>query len=149
MLTRIGSVEIWRILESVEAYMDPREFFPDMGEDGLSLIRSVVPRQLCPDTGLTLLPIQGFLIKTPQHTILVDACVGNDKTCDFFENWHKRSDGRFLAGLIDDGCRFRFVHPYACRSCWMEYTVRKRALDPDISERSLYHARSRQRLFQC
>jgi glyoxylase-like metal-dependent hydrolase (beta-lactamase superfamily II) len=103
MLTRIGNVEIWRILESVDAFMDPREFFPDMGEDGLSLMQNMVPRQLCPDTGFILLPIQGFLIKTPRHTILVDACVGNDKTCDFFENWHKRSDGRFMAGLIAAG----------------------------------------------
>ncbi len=103
MLTRIGAIEIWRILESVEAFMDPQDLFPDMGEDGLSLMQSVAPRQLCPDTGRILLPIQGFLIKTPQHTILVDACVGNDKTCDFFENWHKRSDGRFMAGLIAAG----------------------------------------------
>jgi len=103
LLTRIGAIEIWRILESVEAYMDPLEFFPDLGEDGLSLMQHVVPRQLCPDTGLILLPIQGFLVKTPQHTILVDACVGNDKTCSFYENWHQRSDGRFMAGLTAAG----------------------------------------------
>jgi len=103
LLTRIGTIEIWRILESVDAFMDPMKFFPNMGEDGLTLMQSLAPRQLCPDTGLILLPIQGFLIKTPQHTILVDACVGNDKTCAYFENWHKRSDGRFMAGLISAG----------------------------------------------
>jgi len=58
MLTRIGNVEVWRILESVEAFMDPLEFFPDLGEDGLELMRKVVQRQLCPDTGLLLLPIE-------------------------------------------------------------------------------------------
>jgi glyoxylase-like metal-dependent hydrolase (beta-lactamase superfamily II) len=103
MLTRIGTIEVWRILESVDAFMDPLEFFPDMGEDGLSLMQNVVPRQLCPDTGFILLPIQGFLIKTPQHTILVDACVGNDKNYDFFKKWYKRSDGRFMAGLMAAG----------------------------------------------
>ena len=103
MLTRIGNVEVWRILESVEAFMDPLEFFPDLGEDGLDLMRKVVPHQLCPDTGLLLLPIQGFLIKTSAHVILVDACAGNHKTFPFHENWNKRSDGRFMAGLVAAG----------------------------------------------
>ena len=34
---------------------------------------------------------------------LVDACVGNDKTCDFHTAWHRRSGGRFLAGLAAAG----------------------------------------------
>ena len=103
MLTRIGNVEIWRILESIEAFMDPLDFFPDMDEEGLQLLHREVPRQICPSTGRLLIPIQGFLLKTPQHVILVDACVGNDKTCDFFPNWNKRSDGRFMAGLAAAG----------------------------------------------
>ena len=103
MLTRIGNVEVWRILESVEAFMDPLEFFPDLSEDGLELMRKIVPRQLCPDTGLLLLPIQGFLIKTSAHIILVDACAGNHKTVPFHDNWNKRSDGRFMAGLVAAG----------------------------------------------
>jgi glyoxylase-like metal-dependent hydrolase (beta-lactamase superfamily II) len=103
MLTRIGNIEIWRILESVTPFMEPLDFFPDMGADGLELLRREVPRQVCPDSGRMLLPIQGFLIKTPQHTILVDACVGNDKSNDWFPAWHQRSDGRFMAGLAAAG----------------------------------------------
>jgi glyoxylase-like metal-dependent hydrolase (beta-lactamase superfamily II) len=103
MLTQIGDVEIWRILESVDPFLEPLEFFPDMGEDGLALIRQEAPNQLCPETGMMLIPIQGFLIKTSIHTILVDACVGNDKTCKFHEQWHNRSGGRFLAGLTAAG----------------------------------------------
>lgn len=99
MLLRLGDVEIWRVLESVDPFMDPKEFFPDMGPEGLELMRQEAPRQLCQKTGKMLLPIQGFLVKTPQHVILIDACIGNDKTCEFEESWHKRSDGRFLAGL--------------------------------------------------
>ena len=103
MLLRLGDIEIWRILESVDPFLKPQDFFPDMEPDGLELIRSKAPRQLCPKTGMMLLPIQGFLIKTPQHVILVDACIGNDKTCEFEQQWHMRSDGRFLAGLTAAG----------------------------------------------
>lgn len=99
MLARIGNVEIWRVLESVDPFLTPLEFFPDMGDEGLALMRQEVPHQLCAKTGLMLIPIQGFLIKTPQHSVLVDACVGNDKTCKSFDIWHKRSDNRFMAGL--------------------------------------------------
>ncbi len=91
MLTRIGNVEIWRILESVDPFIDPLEFFPTMGQDGLSEMQEKAPGQLCAETGRILLPIQGFLIKTRRHNILVDACVGNDKSYEFFGAWHKRS----------------------------------------------------------
>jgi glyoxylase-like metal-dependent hydrolase (beta-lactamase superfamily II) len=103
MLARIGNVEIWRILESVDPFLTPQEFFPDMEPDGPDVMRRETPRQLCPDTGSMLIPIQGFLLKTPQHVVLVDACIGNDKTFDFHPPWHKRSDGRFLAALAAAG----------------------------------------------
>ena len=103
MLTRLGDIEIWRILESVDPFLEPQEFFPDMDEDGLALMRKEAPLQLCPRTGMMLIPIQGFLIKTPRHNILVDACIGNDKTCDFHDIWHKRSDRRFLSSLAAAG----------------------------------------------
>lgn len=102
MLFRMGDIEIWRILESVDPFLEPQKFFPDMKAEDLDLLRREVPRQLCPRTGMILIPIQGFLIRTPRHNILVDACVGNDKTCRI-EQWNMRSDGRFMAGLTAAG----------------------------------------------
>ncbi|WP_112321374.1 MBL fold metallo-hydrolase [Oceanibium sediminis] len=98
MFLRLGDVEIWRILESIDPFLEPHKFFPGMGEDALEFLRREVPRQLCPRTGKVLIPIQGFLLKTGRHNILIDACVGNDKTCRV-KLWNKRSDGRFMAGL--------------------------------------------------
>jgi glyoxylase-like metal-dependent hydrolase (beta-lactamase superfamily II) len=103
VLARIGNVEIWRILESVDPFLTPLEFFPDMGDEGLALMRQEVPHQICSTTGKMLIPIQGFIIKTPQHVVLVDACVGNDKTCRSSDLWHMRSDNRFMAGLAAAG----------------------------------------------
>lgn len=102
MLFRMGDIEIWRILESVDPFLQPQEFFPDMKVEGLDLLRREVPGQLCSKSGMMLIPIQGFLIRTPRHNILVDACVGNDKTCSI-EQWSMRSDGRFMAGLTAAG----------------------------------------------
>ncbi|MEL6207141.1 MAG: MBL fold metallo-hydrolase, partial [Pseudomonadota bacterium] len=73
--------------------------FPEMEADGLDTIRAETPRQICPDTGQMLIPIQGFLLKIPDHVILVDTCVGNDKTFPQVPQWQGRSGTRFLAAL--------------------------------------------------
>jgi glyoxylase-like metal-dependent hydrolase (beta-lactamase superfamily II) len=46
-----------------------------------------------------LLAFQGFLIRTPRHTILVDSCIGNDKERPNRPFWHRRTDGPFLDNL--------------------------------------------------
>ena len=103
MLTRIGNVEIWRILEGISPFLTPAQAFPELGEDGLALMHQVAARQICPETGQFLIPIQAFLIKTPKHVVLIDGCVGNDKTFEMHPHWHMRSDNRFLAGLTVAG----------------------------------------------
>ena len=50
-----------------------------------------------------LLAFQGFLIRTPRHTILVDSCIGNDKERPSRPYWHKRTDGPFLDNLAGLG----------------------------------------------
>lgn len=99
MLCRIGDVEIWRILEANDPFQTPEVLFPTAGPDVRAIIEADVPNACCKQTGKLILPIQGFLLKTPDHLILVDACVGNDKTNTGHTDWHKRSSSRFMASL--------------------------------------------------
>lgn len=99
MLCRIGDVEIWRILEINGPFMMPAELFPKAGPDIEEIIRQHVPEQICQSTGKLILPIQGFLLKTPSGSILIDSCVGNDKTIPGHKDWHQRSSGRFMSAL--------------------------------------------------
>ncbi len=103
MLCRIGQIEVWRILEINAPFLTPEELYPTAGPDVREIIQAHVPNQLCPATGRLILPIQGFLLKTGTHTILVDSCVGNDKTVPGNANWNKRSDNRFMASLTAAG----------------------------------------------
>jgi len=103
MLCKIGDVEVWRILEINGPFRTPEELFPNAGPDVRALIEAHVPQAVCGQTGGLILPIQGFLLKTPSHNILVDSCVGNDKTNQEHPNWHKRSSGRFMAALTAAG----------------------------------------------
>jgi glyoxylase-like metal-dependent hydrolase (beta-lactamase superfamily II) len=99
MLCKIGNIEVWRILEINAPFSAPEELFPTAGPDVHDIINAHVPGQICHGTGRLILPIQGFLLKTPAHTILVDSCVGNDKTVPGTPDWNKRSGNRFMAAL--------------------------------------------------
>ena len=99
MLCRIGNVEVWRILESNDPFKTPEELFPEAGTDVREIIERHVPGACCAGSGKLILPVQGFLLKTPDHLILVDACVGNDKTVPSMPDWHQRKGTRFMSSL--------------------------------------------------
>lgn len=103
MLCKIGEVEVWRILEIHAPFLPPEELFPDAGPDVIDIIEQLVPGSVDFGSGCLILPIQGFLLKTPSHTILVDSCVGNDKSNLGHPAWNQRSDGRFMAALTSAG----------------------------------------------
>ncbi len=99
MLCKIGEIEVWRILEIHSPFMTPEELYPNAGPDVRQIIENLVPGGICAQTGRLILPVQGFLLKTPSHNILVDSCVGNHKNNPNDPDWHQRSDGRFMAAL--------------------------------------------------
>lgn len=103
MLCKIGDVEVWRILESADPFKTPEELYPTAGPDVRAIIENHVRGSICPTSGRLILPVQGFLLKTPAHNILVDSCVGNDKTVPGTPDWHKRSGTRFMAALTAAG----------------------------------------------
>ncbi len=103
MLCRIGEIEVWRLLDFHAPFLPAAELFPTAGPDAARLIADHVPEQIDQATGRLILPVQGFLLKTPTHRILVDACIGNDKTLPRFPDWQHRSSNRFLAALTAAG----------------------------------------------
>ena len=103
MLCRIGEVEVWRLLEMNGPFREATTLFPTAGPDVARIMEALAPGQIEAGTGRVILPIQGFLLKTPDHNVLVDACVGNHKTIPSFETWNMREDGRFLAALAAAG----------------------------------------------
>lgn len=108
MLARIGEVEVWRVLESVTPFATVDWFFPDIDPELLARERGALePHGLRhdPETGKDwiLLPIQAFLLRTPESLVLVDACVGNDKTMPALDFWHRQRSGRFMAALAAAG----------------------------------------------
>ena len=114
MLCKIGEVEVWRILEINGPFVAPEELYPTAGPDVSAVIEALAPGSVCKQSGCLILPVQGFLLKTPSHNILVDSCVGNDKTVPGTPNWHQRSDNRFEAALTAAGVGFDDIDYVLC-----------------------------------
>lgn len=104
MLLRVGDVEIWRILETNGPLTGVFDFFPDLTQSMLDEFDdAILPGSIKPDpeTGepILMLPVQAFLLKTPERNILVDACVGNHKTVPQIPQWENMDGERFMASL--------------------------------------------------
>src|SRR5205823_15105185 len=78
--TRIGNFEVARVADYEGPFFAPGDFFPDFDpavvEENAALLG---PRLIEPGTGKLIFSFHRFVIKTGRHTILVDACIGNDK----------------------------------------------------------------------
>lgn len=103
---RIGDITIERIVEMEIPFMRSEEMFPAAPIELLQQHRHwLEPKAMCPQSGKIIISIQTYIIKTPQHTILVDTCIGCDKTNHYFPEWHQRNDHSWYHKLLASGIR--------------------------------------------
>jgi glyoxylase-like metal-dependent hydrolase (beta-lactamase superfamily II) len=77
----IGNIEVRRVEEMIWT-ISPRFLFVDVTYDDFARHRDwLVPHFCAADLKLRL-SIHTFVVRTPQHTILVDTCIGNDRKRD-------------------------------------------------------------------
>src|SRR3712207_5719634 len=78
---RIGDVAISRVEENAGPSFMPAQLYPDWTPEKLEEHRHwLVPRCYHERTGRFIMSLHSWVIRTDRHTILVDTCVGNDKT---------------------------------------------------------------------
>ena len=100
----IGEIEIRRVPEMVIPFRTPDELFADCTPEALDAHRHwMQPSALCPETGKIILAVQSYLVRTTRHTILIDTCVGCDKSNEGIAPWHKRTDRSWLTRLAAAG----------------------------------------------
>jgi len=97
---RLGDIAIARIVEREEPAFAVSGLLPDATPETLAPYRHwLEPKALDPVTGLLILPIQSYVVRTRRHNILIDGCLGEDKTCRWQMRWHKMRGLRFLSDL--------------------------------------------------
>lgn len=97
-------LKIHRIVDYQGAMVAATTMFPELTEDVLAANRSWLRRigALSPDDRIVLC-FQSYLIQTPDHVVLVDACIGNDKERQTRPHWHHRRDEAYLRALARAG----------------------------------------------
>jgi glyoxylase-like metal-dependent hydrolase (beta-lactamase superfamily II) len=86
---RLGDVTIDRIVELEGPGYDANYFFPDSTPEAWDAEMSwLAPHFYDVKARAYLRAIQGYLVRTPRHTVLIDACVGNQKPRPSTPLWH-------------------------------------------------------------
>ena len=101
----LGNLEIIRALEIVTPF-DPAVFFPDTAAEEWDPHKSwLQPAAMDPETGVLLLYMQSYVVRTSHHTILIDTCVGNHKERSNRPAWHLKDDDVYMQALAAHGLK--------------------------------------------
>jgi glyoxylase-like metal-dependent hydrolase (beta-lactamase superfamily II) len=96
----VSDMTIHRIIEQEYGFTPLFEFLPTLTQEVFEENRSwLEPSAYDAKTGTCVLCFQSYVVKTPHHTILVDSCIGNDKSFPLREAWHGKKDGNWMAAL--------------------------------------------------
>ncbi len=88
----VGAVRIDRVVEFEQPLLPPLALLPDIDDEILARHRGwLEPDLLDPDTGRLVLAFHSFAIRTPESTILVDTCSGNDRERPGKPRYHRKS----------------------------------------------------------
>jgi glyoxylase-like metal-dependent hydrolase (beta-lactamase superfamily II) len=110
----LGDCTVTRIEQSLEPTAELAYLFPEIGDDAVRRhLDWMLPNFVEPGTVRYVLSVHAWLVRTPHHTVLVDACSGNGKTRPTSTR-HHMLDTPFLARLAAAGCRPQDVDYVFC-----------------------------------
>jgi glyoxylase-like metal-dependent hydrolase (beta-lactamase superfamily II) len=105
-IQQIGDITVQRIVEHEIPVYRPTDMFDEATPEALAPYRQwLEPDALCPKTGCLIMPVVSYLVRTSHHLILIDTCVGCDKTYAEPPAWHQRRNKRWLANLRSAGAQ--------------------------------------------
>ena len=102
-----GDLQIASIVESETPFLHPTDIFAEATTENLAPhLNWLMPHALCPDSGKFIMPIQSYLVRTQRSLILIDSCVGNNKSNAWYQPWYKQTSDVYLTQMTALG-----VHP--------------------------------------
>jgi glyoxylase-like metal-dependent hydrolase (beta-lactamase superfamily II) len=116
MTTRfdVGDTTIHRIVEMEHSIGPIREFLPNLTAELLDENRAWLQPAALNAQDEIVLCFQSHVIRTPQHTILVDTCIGNDKTRPQRAIWDHKTDRAWMDGLAAAGVTVEDIDFVTC-----------------------------------
>jgi glyoxylase-like metal-dependent hydrolase (beta-lactamase superfamily II) len=100
----VADLTIHRIVEQDRPFFPALELFPSLSPEMLGENRSWLKQiNALDDNDALILCFQSYVVKTPDHTILIDSCIGNDKPRPGRPKWDMKSDDTYMRGLAAAG----------------------------------------------
>ena len=111
----LKDITIHPVVEQQAPFFDAFEFFPTLTKELFEENRSwLQPTFIDPASGKLVLCVQGFVIKSAHHNILIDSCVGNDKPRPARPLWNMMKSDRFEQGLAAAGLTVNDIDYVMC-----------------------------------
>ena len=111
---KIGAVEVGRVLEGYLLGETAQCFFREFDRNSLRPHESwLCPTHYDPETGHIRMPVQSWLLRVGGQIVLIDTCVGNDKSRPDKHEMHML-DSRYLERLRAIGVRPEDVDYVLC-----------------------------------
>lgn len=102
-MQKLGEFELSRVVESEVPFIEPEVFLPDFTSDVLEAnVDWLCPQYIDAASGRLIFAFQSYILRTPRHVILVDTCVGNNKSRPARPMWHMQN-GPYLTDLAAAG----------------------------------------------
>ena len=77
---QFGDITVERLVELEGPGFHPAFFLPDSTPEDIELERDwLLPHFLDQESGRMIQSVHSYVVRTGQHTILVDTCIGNEK----------------------------------------------------------------------
>lgn len=100
----IGDMTVHRVIEDETTYRPALQFFGDhLSPELLAECRAWLQPTALDENDLLRLCFQSYVVRTPHHTVLIDTCVGNDKSRSQWPAWHMRKSDAYMRALAAYG----------------------------------------------
>jgi glyoxylase-like metal-dependent hydrolase (beta-lactamase superfamily II) len=109
----LGDVTVHRIVEIETGSTKVLESLPALTPERLAENRGWLQPAALDSEDRMLLCFQSYIVRTPRHVVLVDSCIGNEKTRDA-EIFHQKTDELWMRGLAEWGLTVNDIDYVMC-----------------------------------
>src|SRR5262245_33018531 len=126
----VGDLTIHRIIEQETTFLPALEMFPGLTPELLAENRAWLQKAgALDDQDMLILCFQSYIVKTPHHTILIDSCIGNDKSRPLRPKWNMKTDDTYMKALAAAGFSVNDIDYVMCTHLHVDHVGWNTRLD--------------------